>query len=113
MALINCRECGNQISDSAVACPRCGVAAPGGNCALVFTRPSLARAAVHAEVHVDGYPYGSLRAHGRIVVPVTPGSHHVEVRTNQGKSGVTTVTVSGGDTELKVGLGLMGSPKFR
>lgn len=24
MALINCGECGNQVSDKAVACPRCG-----------------------------------------------------------------------------------------
>ncbi|MFI4940353.1 MAG: zinc ribbon domain-containing protein, partial [Burkholderiales bacterium] len=24
MALINCDECGNQVSDKAVACPKCG-----------------------------------------------------------------------------------------
>ena len=24
MALINCHECGNQVSDNAVACPKCG-----------------------------------------------------------------------------------------
>ncbi|TWP32126.1 zinc-ribbon domain-containing protein [Leekyejoonella antrihumi] len=83
MALINCRECGSQISDSATACPRCGVAAPGGSCALVLTRPSLVGGAVRTEVHVDGRPYGNLSARGRVVVPVTPGSHHVEVRTRE------------------------------
>lgn len=28
MALVDCKECGKSVSDSAVVCPHCGVAAP-------------------------------------------------------------------------------------
>lgn len=28
MALIECKECGNEISDSAASCPKCGAAVP-------------------------------------------------------------------------------------
>ncbi|MEW8328174.1 MAG: zinc ribbon domain-containing protein [Candidatus Thiodiazotropha sp.] len=28
MALIDCKECGNQISDTAASCPKCGAAVP-------------------------------------------------------------------------------------
>lgn len=46
MALINCNECGNQISSKAEACPKCG--APVGDCGAfggfrkgVTTRPDF------------------------------------------------------------------------
>lgn len=28
MAMTNCKECGNSVSSEALACPRCGIAAP-------------------------------------------------------------------------------------
>jgi hypothetical protein len=31
MALINCKECGNAVSDSAKSCPQCGVKIAGGS----------------------------------------------------------------------------------
>ena len=31
MALINCKECGNTVSDSAKSCPQCGVKIAGGS----------------------------------------------------------------------------------
>lgn len=112
MALVQCRECGSQISDSAATCPQCGVSAPAGMGTLTFTRPSLANGAVGLEVHVDGRPYGRLRAKGRLEVSVPPGDHHVELITSQGRSGVGTVTSSSGDTPVVVKLNIMGTPKI-
>lgn len=112
MALVSCRECGSQISDSAATCPSCGVAAPAGVGTLTFTRPSLGNGAVGLEVHVDGKPYGRLRAMGKLSVSVPPGDHHIELVTSQGKSGVGTVTSTSADTPVVVKLSIMGSPKI-
>ncbi len=38
MALVKCRECSEQVSDSALTCPRCGVVAPGGKSILEVRR---------------------------------------------------------------------------
>ena len=112
MALIQCRECTSEISDSAATCPRCGVSAPGGTGTLTFVRPSLLNGAIGVEVFVDGQPYGKLRAKGRITVPATPGAHHVELATSQGRSGVGTVTAASGDTTVTVKLNALGTPKI-
>lgn len=112
MALIQCRECGSEISDSAATCPRCGVSAPGGTGTLTFVRPSLLNGAVGVEVYVDGQPYGKLRVKGRVSVPIAPGNHHVELITSQGKSGVGTVAGASGDTTVTVKLNALGSPNF-
>lgn len=102
MALIQCRECKSEISDSAATCPRCGVASPGGSALLVFTRPSLGGGAIGMDVYVDGAPYGRLRAKGRIEVQVSPGDHHIEITSTRGASGVGTVRASSGQTVLAV-----------
>lgn len=113
MALVACRECGAEVSDSAPNCPRCGVAAPAGTATLVFHRPGLGNSAIGLEVFVDGQPYGSLRGlGGKLAVDVAPGNHHVELRTSQGKSGVGTVRVGSGETVVTVKLSMMGSPKI-
>jgi len=113
MAIIQCKECDAQVSDSAPTCPHCGVSAPGGSCTVVFSRPSSMGLVVRTEVYVDGQPYGTLRAKGRIAVPVSPGDHHVEIQTSQGKSSVTTISASGGETPVRVSLSaLTGKPKF-
>ena len=112
MALTDCRECGSKISDSAATCPQCGVSAPAGIGTITFTRPSLLNGAVGVQVFVDGQPYGKLRARGSVVVDVPPGSHHVELATSQGRSGVGTVVSSSGDTQVVVKLSALGTPKF-
>lgn len=112
MALIQCGECKSEISDSAATCPRCGFSAPGGASKLTFVRPSLLGGAIRVEVFVDGAPYGSLRAKGSLSVPVSPGNHHVELVTGQGKSGVGTVAARGRDTTVTVKVNAMGSPKI-
>jgi hypothetical protein len=112
MALIQCRECGADISDSAATCPRCGVSAPGGTGTLTLLRPQFRNGAIGVEVYVDGRPYGSLRMKGRLSIPIAPGDHHVELRTSQGKSGVGTVTTRSGETMLTVSLSVLGAPRI-
>lgn len=112
MALVACRECNAEISDSAATCPRCGVSAPAGTGTLTFARPSLQSGAIPIEVFVDGKPYGRLKAMGRLSVPVTPGDHHIEIVTGQGKSSVGTIKSGSGETTVTVKLSLMGSPKI-
>jgi hypothetical protein len=112
MALVECRECGSQISESAATCPRCGVSAPAGVCSLTFVRSGFVGVAVGVEVFVDGQPFGTIRGRGRVVVPVTPGRHHIEIRA-KGKSTVGSVEASQGETVLNVAMSAMGSPKLQ
>lgn len=112
MALIQCRECKSEISDSAATCPRCGISAPGGVGTLTFVRPSLYSGAIGIDVYVDGQPYGGLRALGQLSIPMAPGSHHVELLTSAGKSGVGTISTLSGTTTITVKLSLMGSPQI-
>jgi hypothetical protein len=67
--------------------------------------------AVRVEVHVDGKPFGSIPMTGHVVVPVTPGSHHIELRTSQGKSTVGTLDAQG-DKVINVTMSAMGSPRI-
>jgi hypothetical protein len=57
--------------------------------------------AIAVEVLVDGKSYGSMRMRGQVSVPVSPGNHHVELRTNHGKSTVGNIAASSGDTVLQ------------
>ena len=112
MALVKCRECGKEISDTAGTCPSCGVSSPAGACTLTFSRAQFVGGGNKIDVYVDGKPYGSLRAKGRFSVPVTAGSHHVELRSSTKKS-VSTVNVTRGDTELHVSISVMGTPRIQ
>jgi hypothetical protein len=113
VALVECRECGSQISESAATCPRCGVSAPAGVGSLTFVRSGFVNSGLRVEVFVDGQPFGTIRGKGRVVVPVTPGRHHIELRTGQGKSTVGTVEASPGETVLNVTMSTLGSPRFQ
>jgi zinc-ribbon domain len=112
MAMIQCRECGADISDSAATCPKCGVPAPGGTGTLTFIRPQFRNGAIGVEVYVDGQPFGNLRMKGRLSVSVAPGDHHIELLTSQGKSGVGSVTTRSGETTLTVSLSVLGAPRI-
>ena len=94
MAMIQCRECGNSVSDSARACPNCGIESPGGSCELVIVRPSLAGGAVGMTVYVNNTLYGDIKARKSMTIPVAAGQHHVLVETSRGKTGTTTVDVT-------------------
>lgn len=112
MALVACRECGSEISESAATCPRCGVSAPAGLASLTFVRAGLTGRAIRVEVRVDGQPQGAIPMTGEIVVPVAPGSHHIELSSSYGKSAVGTINARSGDTTIKVKLSPMGTPRI-
>lgn len=114
MALVNCRECGEQVSDSAATCPKCGVAAPAGMASLTFIRSGVGGRAIRIEVYVDQKPFGKVVGNPGLVVPVSPGTHHIELRTSSGKATTGTVQVTQGNTVFKVTLsGMTGSPKMQ
>ena len=94
MAMIQCRECGNTVSDSARTCPNCGIDSPGGSCELVIVRPSLGGGAIGLTVYVDNTLYGDIKARKSMTIPVSAGQHHVLVETSRGKTGTTTIDVT-------------------
>ena len=114
MALVKCRECSSEISESAATCPRCGVSAPAGVASLTFVRHGVLNAGMKVAVFVDQQSFGMIRGNTNVVVPVTPGHHHIELRTNnrRPKSTVGTVEVSHGDIVLSVRISAMGSPQW-
>lgn len=65
MALVECKECGNEISDTAAACPKCGASVPRTvgpdeeqcpHCMTVVHESATACPSCHA---VKGYMYDS------------------------------------------------------
>jgi hypothetical protein len=113
VALVKCRECSSEISEAAATCPRCGVSAPGGTASLTFTRSGFVNSGIRIEVFIDQQPFGTLRGKTPVVVPVTPGRHHIELRTSQRKSTVGTVEVSHGEKVFNVTMSTMGRPRFQ
>lgn len=112
MALIKCRECSAEISDSAVSCPRCGYSVPAPNCSISFLRSGLKNSAVRVELFVDGRPYGALSRKNAVTVPVSAGNHHVELKTAQGKSTVGTISASAGNRTFTVTMTYLGKPQM-
>jgi hypothetical protein len=79
---------------------------------LTFVRPRFVGRGVPIEVFVDQKPYGRVVADPGVEVPVSPGSHHIELRATNGKATTGTIQASPGNTVLKVGLSTFGAPKF-
>lgn len=79
MAMVSCRECGNEVSDAAPTCPRGGIASPGGVTMLEVRRVSrLSGAIVPMSVWVDSQHVGTLTSGKSVTVTVSPGIHRVE-----------------------------------
>ncbi len=79
MALVNCRECSEQVSDSAPTCPRCGVVSPGGESTLEVRRAKQFNGAlVPVVVLVDNEEIAWLVPNKSFDMRVSPGSHRVE-----------------------------------
>jgi len=83
MALLPCRECGNEVSAEAPTCPKCGVPAPVGKSAqLVVTRKKALRGAINlVQVTVDDLDGGwaTLSMGERAGFPLLPGRHQLLV----------------------------------
>ena len=95
MALIACRECASEISDSAQTCPRCGVSGPAGM-TYIYVRRATGIVGMTSKVHVyvDGNFRGEVGPGAWIVAEVSPGTHEVRLATTSGGRGVVeSVTV--------------------
>lgn len=82
MALISCKECGAQISDAALACPRCGISHPSLTKAGKFAiyRKAGTTESVHpVQVVVDGKQAGEVRDGGNLTLDLPSGTHMIEV----------------------------------
>jgi hypothetical protein len=111
MALVKCRECDSDISDSAATCPKCGVSAPAGMASLTFIRTGASGRHIPIDVFVDQKPFGKVMGKSGTVVPVSPGSHHIELRSNR-KSIVGNFEVTQGNKVLKVSMNAIGGLKL-
>ena len=113
MALINCPECGKQISDKAPACPNCGNPIGNKKIKVHFERKrSFAGSANTGTVMVDGVPVGSAGNGSSFDVMLSAGSHNVviESKTNNllasGRTNSATINIPGDarsvDVEIKL-----------
>lgn len=82
MALIQCKECGNEISDKAQTCPRCGcpiIEEPKFAEFILKREKATFFCAVRYEVYIDGQNVGIIK-NGETIKEVLPcGSHHLEI----------------------------------
>jgi hypothetical protein len=112
MALVKCRECGNEVSDSAVTCPRCGVDGPAGAGRLKVTRRrQMNGSAFSIFVAIDGNTRGKLRSGGELNIDVAPGRHQVEFSYSKGQASGTVNIKSGRVAECRVSISLAGGLK--
>jgi hypothetical protein len=116
MALVECRECGERVSDAAVTCPRCGVDEPAGMGRLLVTRQKQLFAAVHSvSVAIDGVVVGKLKSGGELALDLAPGRHQLllsyskaetsgQVLVKSGRTATCHAAVSKFDSSLKVSI---------
>lgn len=110
MALVSCRECGSEVSDSAVTCPKCGVAGPAGDGRLVVARrKKFANGGVRIDVRVDGVQHASLRSGQEAHIILAPGKYTLEL-SSRGNSTRAAVEIKSRQTlTCVVDLSAMGS----
>lgn len=84
MAMIQCPECGREISDKASACPGCGAPVQKPGCTVRFERPHaiLVGTAVGGTVYIDGQRAGSAANGASFEVFLPYGEHSVAFESN-------------------------------
>jgi hypothetical protein len=94
MALVQCKECGTEVSDLAPVCPKCGVPNPAGDtCRVSVTRSrSFKGAANKTEICIDDM-YAMLGNGETMSLDLAPGSHKIVLTC------ATFGTVTGGREE--------------
>ena len=116
MALVECRECGERVSDAAVTCPRCGVDGPAGSGRLVVRRQKQMMGAIFpVSVAVDGTTHGRLLPGQELSLDLAPGRHDLvlgyskgdvrgQVNIKSGRTAQCNASISKWDVSLKVDL---------
>ncbi len=102
MPLVNCLDCGQEVSDSAPACPRCGRPSPGGSCTLAVSRPGKMLFLSPLDVVVDGNRVGELGSGKTMSLAISPGNHRLQVDITpprqQRKTSAVDIQTAGGAT---------------
>ena len=82
MALAACKECGNQVSDSAISCPQCGVADPveTDTWVTVLRKSKVAGALLTYYLTIDGITE-TIAGGETMKSRIKPGRHTIEFQT--------------------------------
>ena len=99
MALVNCKECGKQVSTTAKTCPHCGVDNPGGlaYCILTVHRPSkFSGMAVGVKLYIDGTFVGEIKNGEILNFEVDPGTKIIRAAAFGNPSFELTLTMASG-----------------
>lgn len=112
MALVQCRECGSNVSDSAISCPQCGVDGPAGTGTLIVERrKKFMGGAVGVSVQLNGVGHGVLRSGQSVALDLAPGSYALSLWARGQGSEAEVVIRSGKTTKCDVDLNAMNAVK--
>ena len=78
--LIECKECGAKVADSASVCPRCGVSSPAGQtCQITISRKRAMTGAISTvEIYIDEKKLGSIKNGESVNFNLAPGNHQIQ-----------------------------------
>lgn len=99
MALVNCKECGQQVSTTAKTCPHCGVENPGGlaNSLLTVHRPTkFTGSALGIKIYIDGTYIGAIKNNETLNFEVNPGTKIIRAEAFANPSFELTLTMVSG-----------------
>src|SRR3954467_11793605 len=82
MALVQCKECGAQVAESAPACPQGGVANPGRRVGRlsIFRSSAMTGRGYAVQVFVGGSLAGEIRDGATLHLELAAGQHRVRVK---------------------------------
>ena len=91
MALINCPECGKEISDKANACPNCGApieVISSKKIPVTFTREkrAIVGSGVEGTVFIDEQKVGTINNGESFTTEVSVGTHRITIDANQSET---------------------------
>jgi len=78
--LIECKECGAKVADSAPVCPHCGVPNPAGQtCQVTISRKRAMTGAVSTvEIYIDEKKLGHIKNGETVNLNLAPGKHQIQ-----------------------------------
>ncbi len=79
VALVSCKECGQQISDQASSCPRCGYTKPAATGKLLLSRKAqrVNGSRIVVDIYIDGLLQGHLRVGEQLEYDMLEGDYQL------------------------------------